>query len=269
MYYEFTDDCLIGVEQIDEEHRGLFRLVGEVHDLLDSDLTDGEYEKIYDLIERLKQYAVVHFRHEEEYMEKIGHPEIEQQKQQHAQFCAKVNEVDIRSHNGDQRALISDLLSYLVKWLYKHIIGSDSLIGKLVPLNEWKQKRAYEFTDRYLTGIEFIDEEHKELFQIIEELHNNIENEFIPDKIVNLIENLINNTRIHFDDEEKYMESINHDGLDVQKIAHDVFLTRLEMMVLGEIHEEQQDDLQELLLRLTEWLINHIMQMDKRIGQSE
>ena len=34
MYYKFTDECLIGVDQIDDEHRELFRLVGEVQDLL-------------------------------------------------------------------------------------------------------------------------------------------------------------------------------------------------------------------------------------------
>ena len=140
MYYKFTDNCLIGVEQIDDEHRELFRLVGEVHDLLNDTWADDQYFEICDLIERLKEYAAEHFRHEEEYMEKIGHPELELQRQQHAQFCEKVNEVDIRAAESDQQALISDLLSYLVEWLYRHIIGSDLLIGKLMSVEEWKRK---------------------------------------------------------------------------------------------------------------------------------
>ena len=32
--YQFTDDCLIGVDQIDNEHRRLFELVNEVANLL-------------------------------------------------------------------------------------------------------------------------------------------------------------------------------------------------------------------------------------------
>ena len=32
--YQFTDDCLIGVDQIDNEHRRLFELVNEAANLL-------------------------------------------------------------------------------------------------------------------------------------------------------------------------------------------------------------------------------------------
>ena len=32
--YQFTDDCLIGVDQIDNENRRLFELVNEVANLL-------------------------------------------------------------------------------------------------------------------------------------------------------------------------------------------------------------------------------------------
>ena len=32
--YQFTEDCLIGVDQIDNEHRRLFELVNEVANLL-------------------------------------------------------------------------------------------------------------------------------------------------------------------------------------------------------------------------------------------
>ena len=32
--YRFTQDCLIGVEEIDKEHQELFRIVNEVEELL-------------------------------------------------------------------------------------------------------------------------------------------------------------------------------------------------------------------------------------------
>ena len=87
MYYKFTNNCLIGVSEIDAEHRGLFRLVGEVSDLLDANWADDKYFEICDVVEHLKEYAAEHFQHEEEYMEQIGHPELEMQREQHAQFC--------------------------------------------------------------------------------------------------------------------------------------------------------------------------------------
>lgn len=271
MRYEFTKDCLIGVEQIDEEHRGLFQLVGEVHDLLENDEIGDKYEEICDLIERLKQYTVLHFRHEEAYMMEIGHPELEKQKWEHAQFCDKVNEMDFRTAEGDPRALISDLLSYLVMWLFEHILGSDLLIGKLVSVDEWKRKKSYEFTDEYLTGIAFIDEEHRELLRIVKEMHQAVADDSMEnknDEIIRLLEELKTCSKAHFDDEEEYMEKIQYGGLDLQQVAHDVFFTRLEMADFNAIGERSQDTLEELVEFLAEWIITHIVQMDKEISHA-
>ena len=270
MYYKFTDDCLIGVDQIDDEHRELFRLVGEVQDLLHDKWTDDKYYEICDVVERLKAYAAEHFRHEEEYMEQIGHPELEMQKEQHAAFCEKVNEVDLGSAEGDQHAFIEDILSFLVQWLYRHIIGSDLLIGKLMSVEEWKQKVDFAFEDEYLTGIESIDEEHKELVKILEELHylvSHDDSEDKYDKILNLLKYFRNYIQVHFKNEEDYMESIQYEELEMQQLAHDVFIARLELMNLDEFDTSRQQELEEYVEAMTEWVVAHIIHMDKHIGQ--
>ena len=64
------------------------------------------------------------------------------------------------------------------------------------------------------------------------------------------------------------MESIHYDGLEAQKRAHDAFVTRLEEMDLEHIDENQQETLEELLEFLTQWLVNHILNSDKKIGQN-
>ena len=253
MYYKFTDNCLIGVEQIDEEHRELFRLVGEVHDLLKDTWTDDKYFEICDLIERLKEYAAEHFRHEEEYMEKIGHPELEMQKQQHARFCEKVNEVDVRAAESDQQALISDLL-----------------IGKLMTTEEWKKMDHHVFKDEYLTGIDSIDEEHKELLEIFGEIHHIVVNDDSDEKyeqIVNLLKHFRNNIEVHIKNEEEYMENIQYEELEVQRLAHDVFMTRLKLMNLDDFDITGQNELEEAVRFLSKWLVTHIVQMDKHIGK--
>lgn len=268
MYY-FTDDCLIGVEQIDEEHRGLFRLIGEVQELMEDEYTDDKYDQICAMLRRLEDYAEEHFRHEEEYMAAINHPELELQKEQHMEFCETIDEMDAVVGGRDQQEILSNLLTYLIRWLYRHIIGSDLMIGKMMPLDEWK-KSGCAFTDEYLTGIEIIDEEHKELFHIIEEVHEVIADDARGDKydeIVRLLEELKNYTKSHFRDEEEYMESIQYEGLEAQKVAHELFVSRLDEMDLNEIDEHQEETLEELIAFLLEWLITHILQMDKKIGQ--
>ena len=271
MYYKFTDDCLIGVNQIDEEHRALFRLVGEVNDLLHDKWTEDKYFEICDVVERLREYAAEHFRHEEEYMEKIGHPELEMQKEQHAQFCDKVNEVDLRSAEGDQQAFITDILDFLAKWLYRHIMGSDLLIGKLMSAGEWKKKESVTFTDEYMTGIKSVDEEHQELFKILEELHDllakdDIEEDF--DQIINLLKYFRNSIAVHFRNEEEYMESIQYEELEVQQIAYDVFLTRMELMNLDGFDISRQHVLEGCVEALAEWVLTHVLQAEVNIGRA-
>ncbi len=98
-----------------------------------------------------------------------------------------------------------------------------------------------------------------------------IKDEFIPDKydeIVYLLDEMKRYTIFHFADEEKYMESIQYEGLPAQKRAHDAFIAKIENMDLEQIDTHQQDTLEELMHFLTEWLINHILHADKKIGKS-
>ena len=87
--YEFTDDCLIHIEEIDNEHRHLFSLINESIALVAeaSDVTTISKN----LVARLKDYAVNHFAHEEAYMESIHDPELSLQKREHAAFTEKIN----------------------------------------------------------------------------------------------------------------------------------------------------------------------------------
>lgn len=266
MYY-FTDDCLIGVEQIDEEHRGLFQLIGEIRDLMQNEFIEDKYDKTCDMLKRLEDYAEEHFRHEEEYMEQINHPELELQRKQHMEFSERIHEMDATVGGHDQQEFLDELLTYLVRWLFRHIIGSDLMIGKMISSDEWK-KYSCEFTDEYLTGIGTIDAEHRELFRIIGEVHETLEDDFASDRydtIVKLLEDLRTYTKVHFKDEEEYMESFQYEGLETQKVAHEIFVARLDEIDLNEIDDHQEESLEELMAFLTGWLVNHILKMDKKI----
>ena len=70
-----------------------------------------------------------------------------------------------------------------------------------------------EMKDEYLTGIEQIDNEHRRLFEIAEELYQLSKEEFMPDKYDNirrLLDELREYTKTHFEHEEEYMESIGY-----------------------------------------------------------
>ena len=76
--FTFTNDCLIGVPEIDEEHRTLFELISKTDSALKTG--DGSITEALTLLNELKQYAKNHFTHEEAYMESIHDAELPRQK---------------------------------------------------------------------------------------------------------------------------------------------------------------------------------------------
>ncbi len=195
-------------------------------------------------------------------MEKIGDPELSSQRQEHNAFSQKMRRMDFcRLEDADIKPALENLLTYLSRWLFRHILGSDTLIGKF--------ESVFAFTSKYMTGIEEIDEEHRRLFQMIQETSELLHDDHFfdkYDKIIYILKQLKDYTRKHFAHEEMYMEKIHYPGLAKQRKAHNDFRDRLAEAELSEIDEHQQEYLEYLTEFLLNWLSGHIMSMDKEIG---
>jgi hemerythrin len=269
--YQFTEDCKIGIQEIDDEHEKLFQLINQTMEM--AKLGGDSYATAKNLLTQLKEYALTHFAHEESYMEQLHDKELERQKKEHELFKEKVNSYQIEELSVDDgEKVMEELLTFAAKWLYRHIIGSDTMIGMFTEqteqLVEQTTEDAFAFTDAYRTGIGFVDEEHRKLFEIIRETNEVIHAQLLHDKydaIVQIIGELKEYTVKHFTDEEKYMESIQYEGIYQQRIAHNAFVERLEEIDLDDMDENQEEYLEELIHFLLEWLTNHILRMDKQI----
>lgn len=264
--FTFTDDCIIGVEKIDEEHKHLFDLIAQTDAALKTN-TDS-IEKALQLLNDLKEYAKTHFAHEEAYMAQIHDPELTRQKREHFAFIEKVNSYHFTELTYESaKQIMLELLEFLSKWLMGHILGSDILIGQF---KEDKKPAIPVFDDNFKTGIELIDNEHKTLFDIIARVHKTIETELVHDKfdaIMDILDELKEYTQVHFSDEEEYMRSIQYEGLAQQEILHQKFIDVLNDLDLNDIDNNQETYLYEFLNFLQNWLVNHILKVDKQIPQ--
>ena len=93
-------------------------------------------------------FAASH-QNEEEYMKSIHDPELPIQQREHKAFAEKINtfKLDESSPEAATNSL-NELLLYLTRWLYSHILSSDMMIGKMAP--ETNVYDAFAFTDKYI-----------------------------------------------------------------------------------------------------------------------
>ena len=127
--------------------------------------------------------------------------------------------------------------------------------------------------DKYKTGITFVDDEHRKLFEIISDTNDLIHDQLLHDKydeIMRLLAELRDYTELHFSEEEALMERIHYPELPSQKRAHAAFVDRLVNIDLDEMEDlddNQQVYLLDLIQFLLNWLANHILACDKKIGE--
>lgn len=126
----FTEKYMTGIEAIDEEHRGLFEIIGNAYRMIESGImVSDHYDDIMSLLDQLEEYTEVHFAHEEEYMEQIGYPKLEEQRRAHAVFLDRLEEKDLGENLDNQQEYLENLLDFLYAWLGNHILKMDKPIG--------------------------------------------------------------------------------------------------------------------------------------------
>ena len=130
----------------------------------------------------------------------------------------------------------------------------------------------FAFTDEFRTQIPLVDKEHETLFDLVRQTYELVHDEFRVDKfddIIEIIEELRDYTIKHFADEERYMKSINYDGLAEQVAAHTAFVEKLNNIDFDEIDRDQEDALDRLIKFLLNWLVQHILKVDKKMPYIE
>lgn len=127
--FEMKDEFYTGIEEVDREHAKLFEIIRSMYALVRNEYISDKYDAIISLLQELKEYTVVHFSHEEAYMESIGYKKLFSQKMDHQMFIKKLESVDLSEMDTHQDETIMDLLTFLYDWLDHHILEKDKLIG--------------------------------------------------------------------------------------------------------------------------------------------
>lgn len=122
---KWSNEYLLGVEIIDEQHKELFRIAGDAYDLLKNEFYFDKYDRVVKLIEELKQYAVFHFETEEKYMLEIGYKKLFSHKIIHNDFVEKFNSIDLEKMDDNQEEYLTSIIQFVVDWIEQHILKMD------------------------------------------------------------------------------------------------------------------------------------------------
>ena len=118
----------------------------------------------------------------------------------------------------------------------------------------------YKWSKEYITGHHSIDEQHEELFAVIESVEKMLiqTNEISIDKLNEAFEGLLHYTIYHFSTEEEFWQANDQELYDYQKKEHESFVAQLESLDVNLIESNGQSYVDQLMVQLSDWVVNHV-----------
>lgn len=120
--------------------------------------------------------------------------------------------------------------------------------------------------DSFSVGIPQLDDQHKKLVAMFNDLHERLKDGTSHEVIVKILYNLVQYTKTHFADEEKIMSHFNYPKLDSHRKIHEV-MTSMVGHYVGQYKSGEPDIEIELLKFLYNWFTKHIAQDDAEYGK--
>ena len=123
--------------------------------------------------------------------------------------------------------------------------------------------RSYiEWDDAYSVGIDSIDQQHKRLINLINQLQTAVDYSTGEEFEREALDELVDYTKTHFSYEEGLMQKYAYPEFEPHKAQHQKMIQQVED-VLAEYEQDQDRAMRHALDFLKTWLINHINGTDK------
>lgn len=129
VFFDWDATYGVGVASIDAQHQKLIELINTLYGAMRDKKTS---QIVGSLVRELSDYTRYHFSEEERLMEKAGFSGLLLHKKEHANFIAKVHDIQKKIDNGQENLIGFELANFLKDWLKNHIIGTDKNYGPVM-----------------------------------------------------------------------------------------------------------------------------------------
>jgi hemerythrin len=120
------------------------------------------------------------------------------------------------------------------------------------------------WTEAMSVGVQSLDEDHKKLFAIVNDLHDGIRAGHRKDILEDVVDQLVDYTKFHFAREEHFLKQNSFASFEMHKSEHDGMIKKI-INVQLRLRDASVVMLDlELMGFLQSWLINHIQRSDKK-----
>jgi|ERR1035438_3708456 hemerythrin len=118
----------------------------------------------------------------------------------------------------------------------------------------------------YSVKVAMCDQQHKKLFEIINELADAMRMGQGHEVVAKSVGDLLTYTQTHFQQEEALMKKANYPQLAPHQEMHRKFVAEVEALHNQAKQGKAANSIQVLNL-LRDWLVNHIMKVDKQYSE--
>ena len=130
-----------------------------------------------------------------------------------------------------------------------------------------------QWTEDLAVGIAKIDDQHKELFEKINDLVAAVKQSVCKYKIGDVIRFLEDYVVFHFGEEEKYMQQFGYPGYQAHKAEHEKFIANFNELKkeLPKLEGGRKPGSYDLSVEtnqvVVDWILDHIVKVDKHLGE--
>ena len=130
---EWNDEYLLGILEIDNQHKKLVAIANELYDTITSNSEDYKLE-MSKVLKKLTDYTVYHFSSEEDFMRRHGYAGVDLHKTAHDGFINEVNN-QIKQLSDNSQASGAKFYTFVLQWVLTHIARADQIWAKFVKDN--------------------------------------------------------------------------------------------------------------------------------------
>lgn len=137
-------------------------------------------------------------------------------------------------------------------------------LGAVIYLyNQMDKKKYLVWKDEYSVGIKAVDEDHKKLLSLINQLQTASTNFTGEEFVRSALDEVVSYTKYHFEREEKMMADNGYPEFEAHKKEHESMVA-LVVTKVKEFESNEEQTIDELLAFLKSWLISHINGTDQK-----